>query len=160
MFGCYFKFGQTEKHFQLTENESQNNGKSFPFSFSLQMISGLGKLKRERERESKKIADVGARRSHRSKTIAPLRLFKPTLVEPSHRSSRSSRHFQTTRKERDKESREIVAPTNPLALMNPLASRTHSHREPTRTDSFSFSFEIFVIKFVCDFDFLLSLFDL
>ena len=43
VFGCYFKFDQTEKHFQLTENESQNNGKSFTFSFSLQMISGLGK---------------------------------------------------------------------------------------------------------------------
>ena len=43
VFGCYFKFDQTEKHFQLTENESQNNGKSFSFPFSLQMISGLGK---------------------------------------------------------------------------------------------------------------------
>ena len=43
VFGCYFKFGQTVKHFQLTENESQNNGKSFSFPFSLQMISDLGK---------------------------------------------------------------------------------------------------------------------
>ena len=56
---------------------------------------------------------------------------------------------------------------NPLTPTNPDEStrtdeprRTHSHREPTRTDSFLFSFEIFVIKFVCDFDFLLSLFDL
>ena len=58
VFGCYFKFGQTEKHFQLTEFESQNNGKKhfqltefeiqnngndFPFLFSLQSTSGLGK---------------------------------------------------------------------------------------------------------------------
>ena len=43
VFGCYFKFGQTEKHFQLTEFESQNNGNDFPFLFSLQITSGLGK---------------------------------------------------------------------------------------------------------------------
>ena len=50
MFGCYFKFGQTEKHFQLTEFESQNNGNDFPFLFSLQSTFGLGR-ERERERE-------------------------------------------------------------------------------------------------------------
>ena len=43
VFGCYFKFDQTEKHFQLTEFESQNNGNDFPFLFSLQITSGLGK---------------------------------------------------------------------------------------------------------------------
>ena len=43
VFGCYFKFGQTEKHFQLTEFESQNNGNDFPFLFSLQSTFGLGK---------------------------------------------------------------------------------------------------------------------
>ena len=76
----------------------------------------------ERERKSKKIADVGARRSHRSKTIALLRSFKPTLVEPSHRSSRLSHHFRTTHEERDRESREIVAPRTHSH------QRTHSHR--------------------------------
>ena len=88
---------------------------------------------RERERKSKKIADVEARRSHRSKMIAPLRSFKPTLVEPSHRSSRSSCHFQTTREERDRESREIDAP---LARLSRHRSQTHLHQianEPTRT---------------------------
>ena len=131
----------------------------FRFHFHFKWFPALENRRereRERERKSKKIADVGARRSHRSKTIAPLRSFKPTLVEPSHRSSRSSRHFRPMREEWDRESKEIVAP------------RTHSHRrvaprtrEPvTDSFSFSFSFEIFVIKFVCDFDFLLSLFDL
>ena len=80
----------------------------------------------ERERER-------ARRSHRSKTIALLQSFKPTLVEPSHRSSRSSRHFQTMREERDRESREIVAPPTRSSRHH---SRTRSHQianEPTRT---------------------------
>ena len=143
----------------------------------------------ERERER-------ARRSHRSKTIAPLRSFKPALVEPSHRSSRSSRHFQTTREERDRESREIVAPlarsshhrsrtrshqiADESTRTVPIASASHtanprtrdrsttnresrhanrtgkSHHEPI-TNSFSFSFEILVINFFCNFDFLLSL---
>ena len=68
---------------------------------------------RERERKSKKIADVGARRSHRSKTIAQLRSFKPTLVEPSHRSSRSFHHFRTTREERDRERKKRDDHTSP-----------------------------------------------
>ena len=46
----------------------------------------------------------------------------------------------------------------------PIAPWTHESQVAPRTRelpiSFSFSFEIFVIKFVCDFDFLLSLFDL
>ena len=105
----------------------------FRFHFHFKWFSAL-ENRRERERKSKKIANVGARRSHWSKTFAPLRSFKPTLVEPSHRSSRSSRHFRTTREERDRESIEIVAPwthshrrtpTNPLAPMNP--------DKPTRT---------------------------
>ena len=97
----------------------------FHFHFHFKWFPALENRK-ERERKSKKIADVEARRSHWSNTIAPLRSFKSTLVEPNHRSSRSSRHFQTTREERDRESREIVAPrthsyrrtpTNPLALI-------------------------------------------
>ena len=132
----------------------------FRFHFHFKWFPAL-ENRRERKRKSKKIADVGARRSHQSKTIAPLRSFKPTLIKPSHRSSRSSCNFRTTRKERDRESIEIVAPTNPdESTRTDEPRRTHLHREPTRTDSFLFSFEIFVIKFVCDFDFLLSLFDL
>ena len=87
----------------------------------------------EREREKARRSPCRSKNttwSHQSKTIASLRSFKPTLVEPSHRSSRSSHHFRTTRKERDRESREIVAlrthshrrtPTNSLAPTNPLA---------------------------------------
>ena len=103
----------------------------FRFHFHSKWFPAL-ENRRERERKSKKIADVGVRRSHRSKTIAPLRSFKPTLVEPSHRSSRSSCHFRTTHKERDRESREIIAPrthSHRRTLTNPLASRTHSHRQ-------------------------------
>ena len=172
---------------KTTEND-------FRFHFHFKWFPAL-ENRRERERKSKKIADVGARRSHRSKTISPLRSFKPTLIEPSHRSSRSSRHFRTTHEERDRESREIVAPSARLSrhysrtrshqiadeptCTAPIAPASHtanprtrdhsttnradrtseSHHEPV-TDSFSFSFEIFVIKFVCDFDFFLSLFDL
>ena len=105
---------------------------------------------RERERERARRSSCRSKnttRSHWSKTIALLRLFKPTLVEPSHRSSRLSRHFWTTRKERDRESREIVAPLARFfspSFSNPLApdrrwthlhraDRTRSHRadEPT-----------------------------
>ena len=88
---------------------------------------------RERERKSKKIADVEARRSHQSKKIALLRSFKPILVEPSHRSSRSSCHFRTTREERDRESRENIAPP---VRSSRHCSRTRSHQiadKPTRT---------------------------
>ena len=90
---------------------------------------------RERERERARRSPCRSKnttRSHRSKTIAPLRSFKPTLVKPSHRSSRSSRHFWTTRKERDRESREIIAPP---ARSSRHRSQTHSHQiadEPTR----------------------------
>ena len=81
---------------------------------------------RERERKSKKIADVGARRSHRSKTIAQLRSFKPTLVEPSHRSSRSFHHFRTTREERDRERKKRDDHTSPTPTSLDLASVTRS----------------------------------
>ena len=87
---------------------------------------------REREREREKEQED---HRHRSKTIAPLQSFKPTLVEPSHRSSRSSRHFRTTREERDREGGEIVAPP---ARSSCHRSRTRSHQiadKPTRTAS-------------------------
>ena len=57
---------------------------------------------------------------------------------------------------------EIVEPKKPKIV----APRTHEPKIVTPQThkslpiSFSFLFEIFVIKFVCDFDFLLSLFDL
>ena len=176
---------------KTTEND-------FRFHFHFKWFPAL-ENRRERERKSKKIADVGARRSHRSKTISPLRSFKPTLVEPSHWSSRSSRHFRTTHEERDRESREIVTPLARLSRHHsrtrshqiadestrtaPIASASHtanprtrdrsttnreshhanrtgkSHHEPI-TNSFSFSFEILVINFFCNFDFLLSLWSL
>ena len=109
----------------------------FRFHFHFKWFPAL-ENRRERERKSKKIADVGARRSHRSKMIVPLQSFKPTLVEPSHRSSRSSRHFWTTCDERDRESREIVTPrthSHRRTPTNPLAPRIHSHR---RTHSHRF----------------------
>ena len=106
----------------------------------------------EREREiarksltSEQEDRIGARWSHRSDCSNPpslkpvtdhrdrLAIFEPRAKRETERErrgsreiiappARSSRHFQTTRKGRDRESREIVAPTNPLA------SRTHSHR--------------------------------
>ena len=127
VFGCYFKFDQTEKHFQLTENYSQNNGKWYPLSYDFRPWK-IEEREREREREQED-------HRHRSKTIALLRSFKPTLVEPSHRSLRSSRHFRTTREERDREGREIVAPP---ARSSCHRSRTRSHQiadKPTRIAS-------------------------
>ena len=111
---------------KTTEND-------FRFHFHFEWYPAL-ENRRERERKSKKIADVEARRSHQSKTIAPLRSFKPTLVEPSHWSSRSSRHFRTMREERDRESREIVAPQTHSHRWTHSHQRTHSHRKPTRID--------------------------
>ena len=86
---------------------------------------------------------------------------------------RKDSHVQTKR-ERERE-REIANPENqdrctanpqtasrtaPIAPVSRTANpRTHKPANPLPI-SFSFSFEIFVIKFVCDFDFLLSLFDL
>ena len=113
----------------------------FHFHFHFNWFPAL-ENRRERERKGKKISDVRARRLHRSKTIALLWSFKPTLDEPSHRSLRSSRHFRTTHEERDGESREIVAP------------RTHSHQ---------FVLDLvwnFCNKICLWFYFLLSLFDL
>ena len=103
--------------------------------------------KEERERERARRSPCQSKnttRSHRSKTIAPLRSFKPTLVKPSHRSSRLSRHFRTTCKERERrESREIVKPTRtaPItldrtALTNPPLRRTHSSNPPLRRMGF------------------------
>ena len=131
--------------------------------------------RREKERKSKKIADVRARRSHRSKTIAPLRSFKPTLDEPSHQSSRSSRHFRTTCEERDRKRKKIdnrtrstIAPVQrshqivdrtsptptPLDLAFTARSRIRLHRSnPIASLSSSFSqfdriWWIFLLGFV------------
>ena len=97
------------------------------FHFHFKWLPAL-ENRREKERKSKKIADVGARRSHRSKTIAPLRSFKPTLVEPSHRSSRSSRHFRTTREERDRKRKKIDNRTR-----STMAPVRRSHQIDDRT---------------------------
>ena len=52
VFGCYFKFGQTEKHFQLTEKYSQNNENDFRFHFHFKWLPALeNRRERERERE-------------------------------------------------------------------------------------------------------------
>ena len=105
----------------------------FRFHFHFKWFPAL-ENRREREREREREKEQEDHR-HRSKTIAPLRSFKPTLVEPSHRSSRSSRHFWTTREERDREGREIVAPP---ARSSCHRSRTRSHQiadKPTRIAS-------------------------
>ena len=85
---------------------------------------------RERERER-------ARRSHRSKMIAPLRSFKPTPSNPvidhrDHLAISESHAKRETERER-RESREIVAPS---ARSSRHRSRIRSHQiadEPTRT---------------------------
>ena len=84
----------------------------------------------ERERER-------ARRSHRSKMIAPLRSFKPTPSNPvidhrDHLAISESHAKRETERER-RESREIVAPS---ARSSRHRSRIRSHQiadEPTRT---------------------------
>ena len=123
----------------------------FRFHFHFKWFPAL-ENRRERERErarrssmSEQEDRIGARRLHRSDRSNP----------PS--------------------SNPVTDHWDRLAIFEPHAKRETerverlSHREPTRTNeshhepvinSFSFLFEIFVIKFVCDFDFLLSLFDL
>ena len=124
----------------------------------------------ERERKSKKITDIGARRSHRSDRSNPpssnpvtdhrdrLAISGPHAKRETERVERSSHH------RRDRlaivlEPARTRLPTNPLAPRRSHRRVAPRTREPV-TNSFSFLFEIFVIKFVCDFDFLLSLFDL
>ena len=112
------------------------------FHFHFKWLPAL-ENRREKERKSKKIADVGARRSHRSKTIAPLRSFKPTLVEPSHRSLRSSRHFRTTREERDRKRKKIDNRTRstiaPVRRSHQIDDRTRSSIAPVQLQHRSIS---------------------
>ena len=120
----------------------------FRFHFHFKWFPAL-ENRRERERERARRSPYQSKnttRSHRSKTITLLRSFKPTLVEPSHRSSRSSRHFWTTRKERDRERQRekeerversshhrqdrlaiVLKPTCTKSPMNPLTPR-QSHQ--------------------------------
>ena len=98
------------------------------FHFHFKWLPAL-ENRRERERESKKIADVGARRLHRSDHSNP-----PSSNPVTDHWDRLAISGPHTKKETERVERS-------------------SHREPTRTNSFSISFEIFVIKFVCDFIF-------
>ena len=145
----------------------------FRFHFHFKWFPALENRRereRERERKSKKITDIGARRSHRSNHSNPpssnpvtdhrdrLAISGPHAKRETERVERSSHH------RRDRlaivlEPARTRLPTNPLALRRSHRRVAPRTREPV-TNSFSFLFEIFVIKFVCDFDFLLSLFDL
>ena len=124
---------------------------------------------REKEQEDRLVRAriqpdrIGARRSHHFDHSNPpssnlvidhrdrLAISEPRAKRETERVERLS-HREPTRTD------EPTRTANPLASTNPgEPTRTN---KPTHTNSFSFSFEIFVIKFVCDFDFLLSLFDL
>ena len=61
---------------KTTEND-------FRFHFHFKWFSAL-ENRRERERKSKKIADVGARRSHQSKTIASEKDDRTALIVQTH----------------------------------------------------------------------------
>ena len=98
------------------------------------------------------------------------KIFSAKILPSNHFRRRAKRERERkmthTRKQRERE-REIVNPENPRSSHHRrVAPRTHEPKIVTPQThkslpiSFSFLFEIFVIKFVCDFDFLLSLFDL
>ena len=102
------------------------------------------RAKRERERErthmrkqkEREIANPENPRSSHHRRVAP-QTHEPEIVAP-----RTHKPWATPRR-----------------LHRWVAPQTHKLANPLPI-SFTFSFEIFVIKFVCDFDFLLSLFDL
>ena len=104
---------------------------------------------RERDREPKKPKIVTPPASHTDES------HHPTNPRSSHR--------EPTNRESHCANRTNESHCKPMNRESHRTDRTgESHHEPTNPlpISFSFSFEIFVIKFVCDFDFLLSLFDL
>ena len=98
---------------------------------------------KERKRGRKK----GLTRSNRERERERERERLRTQKNP-----RSSHHRQD-RQTQDRRTQK----TQDRCTANP---RTASRTANPLPISFSFSFEIFVLKFVCDFDFLLSLFDL
>ena len=136
---------------------------------------------------SKQEDRIRARRSHRSDHSNPsssnpvtdhrdcLAISGPRAKRETERVERSLHHRQDCLAIVLEPAR-TRSPTNPLAprrLHRRVTPRTQdrsttnreshhanrtgeSHHEPV-TDSFSFSFEIFVINFFCNFDFLLSL---
>ena len=84
----------------------------------------------------------------------------PKTRKERKRERKDSRANRERKRERERE-REIANPKNPRSLhREPMNRKSHHELANPLPISFSFSFEIFVIKFVCDFDFLLSLFDL
>ena len=104
---------------------------------------------RERDREPRKPKIVAPPASHTDQS------HRPTNPGSSHR--------EPTNRESHRANRTDESHCEPMNRESRCANHTSElHHELTNPlpISFSFSFEIFVIKFVCDFDFLLSLFDL
>ena len=132
---------------------------------------------------------IGVRRSHRSDRSNPpssnpvtdhrdrLAIFGPCTKRETERERRESREIvappvRSSRHHSRTRSHQIANEPTRTALTNPPLRRTYPSNPRTRdrrtvnlqthepANPLPISFEIFVIKFVCDFDFLLSLFDL
>ena len=134
VFGCYFKFGQTEKHFQLTEFESQNNGNDFLFLFSLQMTSGLGERERERERATSPSTDITGWRSSADHDRDRDRRFN------LHAMRRSSRDRDHKHVDRDRDCAKRWSQLKLRTKCRLLRSRLRSHLRLSGFDDFFLGF--------------------